>query len=148
MSRSKRLQPLAQIADQKQQDAARLLKQSREELGRYEARLVELRSYRQEYVSRFQQAGNGGMGAGQMKDYLVFLGKLDEAVRQLDALILDTRLQCDSKKTDWMASRARFRALDEVITRHLKEERRDELRREQRQADEHTLRGVISRRRG
>ena len=44
MSRSKRLQPLAQIADRQQQDAARLLKQSREELGRYEARLVELRS--------------------------------------------------------------------------------------------------------
>jgi flagellar biosynthesis chaperone FliJ len=35
-----------------------------------------------------------------------------------------------------------------LITRHLQEEQRDERRREQRQADEHSLRGVIARRRG
>jgi len=139
LTRSKRLKPLAQIADRKQQDAARVFRQSREELDRYEARLVELRSYRKEYLGRFHRAGNGGIGASQMKDYLVFLARLDEAIRQLEALLADSRQQCESRRGEWVTSRARFKALDEVIARYRSAERREMLRREQRDADEHNL---------
>jgi flagellar FliJ protein len=139
VSRSKRLMPLAQIADRKQQDAARVFRQSRDELEGFEARLGELRGYREEYLGRFHRAGNGGLGAGQMKGYLVFLAKLDEAIRQLEALLAASRQQCETRRGEWVASRARFKALDEVIARYRSAERREMLRREQRNADEHSL---------
>lgn len=139
MTRSKRLKPIARIADHRQQDAARVFRESREELERYQLRLAELRGYRDEYLSRFHRTGNGGMGASQMKDYLVFLGKLDEAIRQLETLIAGSRQHCETRRDEWLASRSRFKALDEVISRHRSTERRQALRREQRESDEHNI---------
>ncbi len=140
MSRSKRLGPVADVAARREQHAARSLKESRDILARYEAQLQGLQAYRQEYVAGFQQAGTDGMGAGRMKDYLVFLGKLDEAIQQLQAVISSSNERCEQDKTQWLATRAKFKALDEVITRYRREEDRNEVRREQRETDERAQR--------
>ncbi len=139
MTRSRRLQPIARIADRRQQDAARVLKESREELDRNETRLEDLRAYREEYRNRFNRTGIGGIGASRMKGYLAFLAKLDEAIHQLELLIAASEQHCEAKRDEWIASRARFKALDEVISRYRRAERRTQLRREQRNADEHNL---------
>ncbi len=142
MNRSRRLQPIARIAERRQQDAARVLKESRDELDQNEARLEDLQAYREEYRNRLHRTGNGGIGASRMKGYLAFLGKLDEAIHQLETLIAAGRQQCEAKRDEWIASRARFKALDEVISRYRRAERRTQLRREQRNTDERNLHQV------
>ncbi len=139
-NRSKRLRPVAEVAQRREQDAARVLKESRDTLRQYETQLENLKAYRQEYVLGFQEASVSGMGAGRMKDYLVFLSKLDDAINQLEAVMATTREDCERDRTQWVAKRARLKALDEVIARFRMEERRDEIRREQRDADERAQR--------
>ncbi len=140
MTRSERLRPLAQVADRKQHDAALAFKKSQEELAGYQRRLVEMRGYREEYVQRFHDTGNAGMNADQMKDYRAFLGKLHEAIRQLENLIATTSKNCESRKEDWVARRTRYKSVEKVVSRYLVEEQRDVLRREDRESDERTQR--------
>ena len=136
MSRSKRLRPVADVAARREQQAARMLQESRKTLARHEAQLRNLQDYRQEYVSGFEQAGTDGINAGRMKDYLVFLDKLDEAIRQLQGVIASSRTRCEQDKGLWLACRAKLKAVDKVIARYRSEEDRDEVRREQRESDE------------
>ena len=143
--RAKRLGPVADVAARREQHAARVLKESREILTRYQAQLRGLQNYRQEYLANFQQAGTGGMKAGRMKDYLVFLGKLDEAIEQLQTAIASSSARCEEDRGVWLASRAKLKALDSVIARYASEEQRDEIRREQREVDERAQRGVSNR---
>ncbi len=144
MSRSKRLGPVADVAARREQHAARSLKESRDILARYESQLQDLQAYRQEYVDGFHQAGTDGMGVGRMKDYLVFLGKLDEAIRQLQTMVSSSSDRCERDKSQWLATRAKFKALDKVISRYRREEERNEVRREQRETDERSQRGKSS----
>ncbi len=144
MSRSKRLGPVADVAARREQHAARSLKESREVLARYEAQLQGLQAYRQEYVAGFHQAGADGMGVGRRKDYLVFLHKLDEAIGQLQTMISSSSVRCEKDKAQWLATRAKFKALDKIISRYRREEARNEVRREQRETDDRAQRGKKS----
>ena len=139
-NRSKRLRPVAEVAQRREQAAARALKHSRDTLRRYETQLENLKAYRQEYVTGFHEASVSGMGAGRMKDYLVFLSKLDSAIDQLQAVMATSEQDYQRDKTQWVAIRAKLKAIDEVIARFRTEEGRDELRREQRDTDERAQR--------
>ena len=141
MSRSKRLGPVADVAARREQHAARSLKESRDILAQSEAQLQGLQAYRQEYVAGFHQASTDGMGAGRMKDYLAFLAKLDEAIDQLRTMIASSNVRCEEDRSQWLATRAKFKALDKIISRYRQEEERNEIRREQRETDDRSQRG-------
>ncbi len=81
------------------------------------------------------------MSAEQMKDYRIFLGKLDAAIRQLDELIKTAARKSESRKEHWVERRIRHRTLEKVVSRYKIEEQRDHVRREDRESDEHTQRG-------
>lgn len=136
MTRSQRLKPVARIADRKQQDAARLFRLSREELEHYRQRLVQMQLYRQDYLARFQESGSRGMSGEQVKDFQIFLGKLDDGISQLRSLIEDSTKSCEINREDWVARRARCQALDGIIEHYRLEEARDTIRREERASDE------------
>lgn len=130
------MKPLADIAERRQEHAAEAYRDIRQELSRYQRRLDEVLAYRQEYLDRFTRSGEGGVSAQQMKDYQVFLGKLDVAVEQLRELVRETNVKCAARKDDWVARRARYRALDEVVSKYRQQEFREELRAGEREADE------------
>lgn len=139
MRRSTRLKPIARLAERDEEKAAERLRLCREELASYQNRLLQVESYREEYINRFNSAGKG-MNASQMKDYRVFIGKLDQAILQMEELITSTEIKCNSGMDDWMAQRARFKALEEVISRYRHEENRQSIRRDEREADERSQR--------
>ena len=59
MTKSKRLEPVARIAENRERRAATELAKARQRLEEQEARLRELTSYRDDYSRRFQEAGLG-----------------------------------------------------------------------------------------
>jgi flagellar FliJ protein len=140
VTRSQRLQPLARIADRRQQEAARRLQRLREELSRHEARLAQMRAYRQEYVGRYLAAARAGMRAEQIKEYQAFLARLDQAVGQLERVVEQTRQQCEQRATDWVETRVRSRVIDQAIARYRDQEELTERRREQKESDERSQR--------
>lgn len=136
--RAQRLQPVARIADRRQQDAATALRRSRETLRRYQDKLHEMQTYREDYLRRFQEQGAGGIRAEAIREFQAFLAKLDTTIEQLRGLVLSAQQNCEHHRQQWLHKRARSRALGGVIDRYRVRERLEELRREDRETDEHT----------
>jgi flagellar export protein FliJ len=136
MDRSTRLEPFARLAEQREQGAARSLRESHAELSRYRQRLDELLGFQGEYGRRFENLCKTGCSAQEIKRFHRFLGQLDQGIRELRSLIALAEQRCEQRRGDWLATRARFRALDDVITRYRSAEVDHRLRRDQREADE------------
>ncbi len=136
MKKSQRLTPVMRFSAHKEQDAARSLSECRQQLQLQEQRLQELQHYRAEYVRRLQEAGVGGMGVAEMRNFQAFMDKLDQAVAQQQAFIGRLQNDFEQRKRQWLAARNRIKALDIVVDRYRSEEQRDEDRSTQKDQDD------------
>lgn len=140
MTRSKRLRPVKQVAQNREQTAVRRMGESQQLLAQQEARLAELCAYRDQYTRTFTEQGGNGIDAARLQDYRVFLARLSEAIGQQQALIEQCRSQHRQTREQWLQMRSRHQAIDKLIERFRREERRREERREQQENDEHARR--------
>ena len=140
MASSKRLEPLARIAEHRQQSAAGRFKQSKERLVLYQAKLEEMRRYRAEYYANFGERGRQGLRGDEIKAFQRFVAKLDETIGQLEGLVEGERKQVERDRALWVAKRARTKALDGAIDGLRRTEDLEQLLREDREADERNLR--------
>ena len=69
MTRSKRIRPVVEIAENRERDAARQLGVSRQSVAEQERRLEELLQYREEYNQRLTGEGSNRMGARKLQEY-------------------------------------------------------------------------------
>jgi flagellar FliJ protein len=142
VTRSKRLKPVAEIAQSRERDAAVALARYRQIRDERERRLKELQDYRQEYIRRFQDAGSQGIDVGQLQGYRVFLERLEETVQQQEGLLAAARRDYEERRQAWVALRGRAEALDKVVARHRDQELRDADRREQGESDDRSQRSA------
>lgn len=136
MTKSKRFQPIAELAEQDQQAAAKTMRTSEQTLKAYTMRLEELETYREQYLQRFVSEGTGGVQAHQLKDYRVFLANLELAIDQMKEQINSARARHRQDTDDWCSRHRRSRALDKALTRFAGEERARAEQAAQRQLDE------------
>ena len=140
MTRSRRMQPVQRVAHNREQNAVQKLGQSQQYLAAQQARLDELRSYREQYTKDFEASGGGGLGAIRLRDYRVFLNRLNEAISQQEALLTQCNCQHEETRQQWMQTRTHSQAIDKVVQRFHDEEQRQQERREQKEQDEHAAR--------
>lgn len=136
MKRSRRLQPVVRVAENRQQQAARVLGKAQAELAAAEQRLSELKSYREEYIRRFQAAGAQGMGVVQMSDYRQFLHRLSQAIEQQVQVVAQVAAQMEEQRRRWFTSRGKAQMLDSVVQRYQADEQREADRKEQGELDD------------
>ena len=136
MTRSKRMQPVVNVAASKEQAAARQLGESQNEIDARKARLAELIAYQAEYAQRFESSGGGGLDMARMQDYRVFLARLNDAINQQRRLVVAAELDYAKKKNHWLSVRQQAQAIDKVVDRFKQDERRAEGRRDQAETDE------------
>ncbi len=141
MSPSKRFQPVQRIAVSREQKAARALGESRKALQEQERRLEELRTYHREYLERFQGASASGISAAQLHEYRAFLAKLEQAIREQERQLEQSRQQCSGRKAEWQETHQRTQALGKVMERFHSEERRLQESRDQKELDDRNQRG-------
>lgn len=139
--RSKRMAPLHRLAELHQRDAARRLGRAREALERQRERLRELIGYRDDYLGRYAQAMRTGLSAESMRDYGLFLGRLDRAIAQQQGVLEAGIRQQAELERQWQDRDTQARALHKVLERSRNQERQDHDRREQRELDERSQRG-------
>lgn len=137
--RIRTLQPAVDVAHEREQAAARQHAQARARLDEQRVRLEQLLAFRAEYAERLHQDGRGGLSARRLHDYLVFIGNLDANIAQLRRQIEVHELEVAHARKAWQASRAKARALAEVIAHYRRESGRLEERREQAASDEFAL---------
>ncbi len=131
--RSKRIQPIAKHADQLQQQAVQIFVAAQKAVVDAQLQLEQLIQYRAEYNSgRISQNLNGT----QLKDYQLFLNKLNQSIEQARMNILQKKQVCEQQKLSWLKTRSRSKALDAVIVKYQMEEAKVEARIEQKEQDE------------
>ncbi len=140
MAQSKRMQPIARLAAERERDAARELVVSRRELEVHRGRLRELCGYRDEYGRRLNEAGVQGIDAAQLRDYRSFLTRLNEAIVEQERLGVVAQRDWEVCTARWQGTRTRTKALDKVVERLRHDEDRRECRREQGESDERAQR--------
>ncbi|MCW8853225.1 MAG: flagellar export protein FliJ [Gammaproteobacteria bacterium] len=138
--RSKRMQPVAHHAEQKEQDAVRIFVEAQKALQASEQQLQQLLTYRGEYKQQLADQQRQSISMRRMRDYQLFIDNLGTTI---DSAYMDVELKkkiCDEKKQLWLACRSRSHALGSVVEKYQLEEYRDRERLEQKEQDEHAQR--------
>jgi flagellar FliJ protein len=136
MTKSKRMQPVAKVAEQRERKAAVEMAEFRRFLDAQQVKLDELNNYRNDYARTFEQAGRGGMDAARMADYRRILARLNDAIVYQEQRLASLHSEYEQVRRRWTDTRTRAAALDKVMERYREEERRDGDRREQGESDE------------
>jgi flagellar FliJ protein len=131
-TRAQRLEPAAEQAKLRSEDALVQLAEQQQALAKAEHQLSELHRYRAEYAT----AGGASQSATALLNRQQFIERIDQAIVQQDAEIVRQQRQLAGMRDRWQQAHARESALDTVIARHREGERRAEDRREQAEVDE------------
>lgn len=134
------LQTLLEHARHRLEAAERLLRilKKREDAAR--ARLDELGGFKREYQQRLAGSGARGMEIHLLRDFHVFLLKLDDAIGQQAGEVEKARAHWESAQDNWFALRRKVKAYETLASRHQARELAQEEKRDQRQTDETALR--------
>ncbi|MDR6936609.1 MULTISPECIES: flagellar export protein FliJ [unclassified Luteibacter] len=130
-SRADRLQPVVDLAAERAEKATLALATHQRAVAEAEHQLSELRRYRNEYAGM-----PDGIGVTALLNRQQFLQKIDMAIVQQMSEVERRGKALERARDDWATARGRAKALDSVTTKYRDQERKQQDRREQEQADE------------
>jgi flagellar FliJ protein len=139
MMKSKRFEPIQQIASTSAKDLSRAMGEAGRKVADLERQLEQLQSYRDEYVRKSTQS-NGAIDAVQLQNYRMFLDRLGEALRQHLKNLDNARAEYEKRRALWSEKRIEAESLGRVVERFRKEEQHAADRREQREGDDAAMR--------
>jgi flagellar FliJ protein len=142
MTRAKRLQPVQNLVDDKERRLAQSLAAYEKKLADAQRKCQELERYREEYEKQFKETAARGIGVTGLRDYQAFLARLNEAVKQQQAIVARALAERDAERGRWQEMARKAKALDHVVEQWNAEERRAHDRREQLETDERAQRRV------
>jgi flagellar FliJ protein len=133
---------IQEITDHETDAAAASLGGLNRELNEQESRLMLLFKYRTEYHERLQRAAASGLDGAAMRNYHEFLQRLERAIMQQHALVVEARTRVEHGKLEWQNRRRKSMAFDSLSRRFELKTLRDEANREQKAQDELAQRGA------
>ena len=138
MMKSKRFEPIQEIASSSANHLSRAMAEAGQKVAELERQLEQLKTYRDEYVSNSQEAG--AIDAVKLQNYRSFLDRLGEALRQHAKNLDSARAEYEKRRAAWSEKRVEAESLGRVVDRFRKDERRAADQREQREGDDAALR--------
>jgi flagellar export protein FliJ len=139
MMKSKRFEPIRDIATTSAKDLSGAMGEAGRKVAELEIQLEKLQAYRDEYVRNSTQS-NGTMDAVKLQNYRSFLDRLGEALRQHLKSLDTARAEYDKRRQLWSEKRIEAESLVRVVERFRKEEQHAADRREQREGDDAAMR--------
>jgi len=136
MKKSQRFSTLAELAKNKEQAAAIALGTSNRVYAENIQKLESLKQYRIDYLQRFSDDGRQGMGVTAMQTYQKFIAGLEQAIREQQVKILESKEQCEQLKKIWQHVHTKTKIMDTTVHRYEQQERYDEERSEQKEMDD------------
>lgn len=138
MSRSRKLDPVIDMARKATESELGKLGQTNALLQQAENQLDDLLRYRDEYLARFREDDPMLMSARKALDLRGFLAQLDQAIHAQQLQVNQSRQLVDRQQQNWQQARNKEQALDSLMDRYRADEQRRQQRLEQRENDEHT----------
>ena len=139
------LQPLVNLAQQRNDAATKKLGQLNQQHQTAQEKLAALQQYRKDYQLKFQEAAKSGMTPDDMKNFQDFIGRLDQAIQQQSAVIEKTKANVQNGRSELMDTTRTMKSFDTLAQRHVEAEKKQEAKNEQRTQDENTGRFVAYR---
>ncbi len=136
MQNSKKLQPIANLANLSERSAARVHGSVLRELKKQENQLNELINYRDQYLNAFKTASESGLSAVQMQDYRIFLQRLDNAILQQQQQVANGKQNTESSQRKWMDKRNKSKMINKVVENRQQLENKQAEKREQRELED------------
>jgi flagellar FliJ protein len=144
MTKSKRFEPIRQIASNSADALRRGWAAAAPRVADLERQLEQLESYRAEYMQSAATAGSS-MDAVRLQNYRSFLDRLGDAKRQHQKNLDAARAEFEKRRALWSEKRVEAESLGRVVDRFRKEERAAEDRKEQHEGDDAAMRISLSR---
>jgi flagellar protein FliJ len=135
MMKSKRFEPIREIASNSAKDLSRAMGEAARKVADLELQLKQLQAYRDEYVRNSTQS-SGAMDAVKLQNYRSFLDRLGEAMRQHLKTLDTARAEFEKRRAQWSEKRIEAESLSKVVDRFRKEEQHAADKREQREGDD------------
>jgi flagellar export protein FliJ len=139
MTKSKRFEPIQQIAATAAVDLSRAMGEAGRRVAELEKQFEQLKTYRDDYT-KSSAAGRATMDVVRLQNYRSFLDRLGEAMRQHTGKLEVARAEYDKRRLQWSQKRIEAESLGRVIDRFRKEERQVVEQREQREGDDAAMR--------
>lgn len=140
MMPSERFKPVQRVVDSRERKAARALGDTLKTRQQAEQRLADLHSYHAEYLEQYNAANQSGMSVSRMREYQVFLDKLETAISEQKRIVQRASKACDQAQLQWRDKYTRTQVMTNVVDRMKADEQREADRRAQAQADDRPLR--------
>jgi flagellar FliJ protein len=140
MNRVTRLQPVARVAETREQGVLRELADCGRRIADARERLTQLVSWQREYASKGASATIAPRIAREAGDTQQFLARLAAAIAEQEQRVAALQVEREGIRTRWQITRAHSQAMDHLIGSLRDHEGREQSRREQRDADEGSLR--------
>jgi flagellar FliJ protein len=137
--RSTRLEPLQQVADQREQDAMRQMADCHRRVEEHQQRLLELQRYLQDYSSQTAGVSTPALISNRQS----FLAKLREAETMQMQLLQQAQAQCDVERARWMLKHRDVGVLQQLAAAYRVQEKRQVQRIEQKNQDEITAQRML-----
>lgn len=142
MAKTFSLQPLVNLAHQKNDVATKKLGQLNHQQQLAQNKLDTLLQYRKDYQQRFQQATQNGMDQTGLRNFQNFLYRLDEAILQQRTAITKASQHVEVGRTELREAQRKMKSFDTLAQRHSDAEKKREIKTEQRIQDEHAGRSA------
>lgn len=142
MAEAFRLQTLLEVSEQRLESSGRELQRLRNLVNEAQAKLDQLAGFRNEYGAMLEARLTQGLSAHQLRDYQLFLSKLDRAKDAQAGEVERRQIAWRQEHARWIELRQREQALHVLSDRHQQAELNKEARRDQKQQDEFALRGA------
>jgi flagellar FliJ protein len=130
------LQVLLDQARHRMEAGERLLLMIRRKEEAAKLKLEELHRYRREYHERLTGSGRGGMDIQMLRDFHIFLGKLEQAIKQQTKEVEQQHTYWQVAHKNWLELRQKVKSYEVLEKRHIAAEIQRQERKDQRQSDE------------
>jgi len=134
------LETLLALASSASDEAAKRLGHAIRATEKAEQKLLLLQQYREDYTARFQIKMAQGVTPMGYRNFQAFLDKLDEAIAGQQHSVNEAKNGVTKEKASWQTSERKRMSFDTLTNRAVKEEQRQENKKDQKQNDEHSTR--------
>lgn len=139
MKRSERLTPVLELAETREQQAARVLGEFTRKLETTRSGLDNLKTFRDGYIAKFRESVES-LGMRQLLEYRAFIAKIDTAIDDQHKAVARAEQELTQRQADWEAARQQTKGLRTVIDKARAEEAKAEDKRQQAEQDERASR--------
>jgi len=140
MTRSKRMAPVKDLADEREREAGAAVAVARRALEDGERKLKQLKDYRAEYLSKISQGAPDGV---RLANYHAFLGRLASAIETQDGEVTGLLATLERATDAWRERRIEAASIERAVEKLASGERRAADKRAEREADERSIQRVI-----